>query len=126
MSGSFASNKRALSICDRCGFDYPLKDLKTLTINREQVGLKVCPECWEADQPQLHLGEAQIYDPQALREPRPDNAEYAAMRAQVVAFQPVQMFLTVATVVVVQPDGLYRVSRANRGHHREFVYNNGC
>ena len=42
-------------------------DLKT-----KQVAIKVCPQCWEPDQPQLQLGMYPVDDPQALREPRPD------------------------------------------------------
>ena len=33
----------------------------------------VCKECWEPDQPQLQLGMYPVDDPQALRNPRPDN-----------------------------------------------------
>ena len=36
------------------------------------VSIKVCPECWEQDQPQLQLGMYPVNDPQAVREPRPD------------------------------------------------------
>jgi hypothetical protein len=34
----------------------------------------VCPTCWEPDQPQLQLGMYPVDDPQAVREPRPDNS----------------------------------------------------
>ena len=33
----------------------------------------VCPVCWDPDQPQLQLGMYPVDDPQALRNPRPDN-----------------------------------------------------
>lgn len=49
-----------------------LKQLKKLTIKTKLVSIKVCPECWEPDQPQLQLGMYPVYDPQAVREPRPD------------------------------------------------------
>jgi hypothetical protein len=49
-----------------------LKQLKKLTIKTKQVSIKVCPECWEPDQPQLQLGMYPVNDPQAVREPRPD------------------------------------------------------
>lgn len=32
----------------------------------------VCPECLDVDHPQLMLGSFPVYDPQALRNPRPD------------------------------------------------------
>jgi hypothetical protein len=34
--------------------------------------LKVCPECWDPDHPQLQLGMYPVDDPQAVRQPRPD------------------------------------------------------
>lgn len=72
MGNRFASGKKAIAECDRCGFRFKLKDLKKLIIKTKQVAIKVCPECWEPDQPQLQLGMYPIDDPQALREPRPD------------------------------------------------------
>jgi len=76
MGNRFASGKNAISECDRCGFRYKLKELKKLTIKTKQVSIKVCPTCWEPDQPQLQLGMYPVDDPQALREPRPDNSYY--------------------------------------------------
>ena len=73
MAVKFASGKKAIAVCDRCGFQYKLKQLKPLTIKTEQVNIMVCPTCWEPDQPQLQLGMYVIEDPQALRNPRPDN-----------------------------------------------------
>lgn len=73
MSG-FALGKRALAVCDRCGFQYNLKQLKPLTIKTKQVNILVCPTCWEPDQPQLQLGMYVVEDPQALRNPRPDTS----------------------------------------------------
>jgi hypothetical protein len=49
-----------------------LKDLKKEIIKTRQFNLKVCPECWDPDQPQLQLGMYPVDDPQALQEPRPD------------------------------------------------------
>jgi hypothetical protein len=70
----FASGKIAIAQCDRCGFQYKLKQLKELVIKTKNVNLLVCPECWEPDQPQLQLGMYPVSDPQALRNPRPDNS----------------------------------------------------
>ena len=36
----------------------------------------VCNECWSPDQPQLQLGMYPVYDPQGVRNPRPDNTYY--------------------------------------------------
>lgn len=76
MGNKFASGKHAIAECDRCGQRYKLKELKKLIIKTKQVSIKVCPSCWEEDQPQLSLGMYPISDPQALREPRPDNSYY--------------------------------------------------
>lgn len=79
---NFAAGKRALGICDRCGFQYKLNQLKKLTIKQRDANLLVCPECWEQDQPQLMLGTKKVFDPQALRDPRPDNYEAEAQLLQ--------------------------------------------
>jgi len=72
MPNQFASGKYAIAECDRCGQRYKLKELRRLTIKTKQVAIKVCPECWEEDQPQLQIGMYPVNDPQAVREPRPD------------------------------------------------------
>ena len=72
MSNRFASGKKSIAECDRCGFRFKLKDLKKLIIKTKQVNIKVCNECWEPDQPQLQLGMYPVDDPQAVREPRAD------------------------------------------------------
>ena len=76
MPNRFASGKYAIAECDRCGQRYKLKELKKITIKTKQVNIKVCPERWEPDQPQLQLGMYPVNDPQAVREPRPDNSYY--------------------------------------------------
>lgn len=72
----YASGKHSIAECDRCGQRYMLKQLRKLTIKTKMVSIKVCPECWEPDQPQLQLGMYPVYDPQAVREPRPDVSYY--------------------------------------------------
>lgn len=78
MATKFASGKWAIAECDRCGQRYMLKELRKLTIKVKQVSIKVCPECWEPDQPQLSLGLYPVFDPQAVREPRPDTSYVAS------------------------------------------------
>jgi hypothetical protein len=72
MPSKFASGKYAIAECDRCGQRYKLKELKKLIIKTQIVNLKVCPSCWDPDQPQLSLGLYPVNDPQAVRDPRPD------------------------------------------------------
>ena len=74
MGNRFASGKNAISECDRCGQRFKLKVLKTEIIKLKTYDLKVCPECWEPDQPQLQLGMYPVEDAQALREPRTDTS----------------------------------------------------
>lgn len=64
---AFASGKKALAICDRCGFRYRLHELK-----KEWNGLKTCPNCFETKHPQLEPHTSPS-DPQAIFEPRPDT-----------------------------------------------------
>ncbi len=78
MGNRFASGKIAISECDRCGFQYRLKELRTLIIKTKNVNLLVCRECWEEDQPQLQLGMYPVDDPQGLRNPRPDTTYITA------------------------------------------------
>lgn len=70
----FAAGKKAIAICDRCGFQYKLNTLKKEIVKGRQNDLKVCKSCFDPDHPQLHLGEYPVYDPQALKDPRPDPA----------------------------------------------------
>jgi hypothetical protein len=72
----YASAKNSIAECDRCGQRYKLRELRKLTIKTKMVNIKVCPECWEPDQPQLQLGMYPVYDPQAVRDPRPDTSYY--------------------------------------------------
>jgi len=76
MGNRFASGKIAIAICDRCGFQFRLRELRTLIIKTQQVNILVCADCWEPDQPQLQLGMYPVDDPQALRNPRTDNTYY--------------------------------------------------
>lgn len=76
MPNRFASGKNAIAECDRCGFRYKLKQLSSLVIKTKTTSILVCPECWEADQPQLSLGLYPVDDPQAIRNPRPDLSYY--------------------------------------------------
>ena len=76
MPSKYASAKNSIAQCDRCGFRFKLKQLKTLVIKTKNVNILVCPECWEPDQPQLSLGLYPVNDPQAVRDPRPDSPSF--------------------------------------------------
>jgi len=72
MANKYSSGKYSIAECDRCGQRYKLKELKREIIKTKLYNIKVCPTCWDPDQPQLSLGLYPVYDPQAVREPRPD------------------------------------------------------
>jgi hypothetical protein len=66
---SYTNGKVALGICDRCGFQYLLNQLK-----KEWTGFKTCQECYEPKHPQLEPKRG-INEPIALRDPRPDGVQ---------------------------------------------------
>jgi hypothetical protein len=73
MGNRFASGKKSIAECDRCGQQFLLKTLKTEIIKTKQYNLLVCNECWDPDHPQLLLGMYPVDDPQAVRNPRKDT-----------------------------------------------------
>jgi hypothetical protein len=95
MSTRFASGKKALGVCDVCGFTYLLRNLKNVVVKGRDTNIKACPECWDTDHPQLKQGMFKVDDPQSLRDPRPDTNQLASSRA---INQPVSG-LAVATFV---------------------------
>lgn len=78
MGNRFANGIRAIAECDRCGQRYKLKQLKTEIIKQRKYELRVCPECWDPDHPQLMLGTFPVDDPQGLRNPRRDTTYVTA------------------------------------------------
>jgi hypothetical protein len=83
MGTRWASGQNAIAECDVCGFQYKLRQLRKLVVKGTITEVKACPQCWVPDQPQLHLGEFPVYDPQAIQDPRPDTT-YPESRAQIV------------------------------------------
>jgi hypothetical protein len=76
MASKYSSGKYAIAQCDRCNFRFKLSQLKRLVIKTKNVNILVCKDCWEPDQPQLQLGMYPVDDPQAVRDPRPDNSYF--------------------------------------------------
>jgi hypothetical protein len=76
MANKYASGKFSIAECDRCGQRYKLSELKNQVVKTKLFQIKVCPTCWDPDQPQLSLGLYPVYDPQAVRNPRPDVSYY--------------------------------------------------
>ena len=73
MSGPYAKAKYAFGFCDRTGFRYPLEKLVYEVQNGVRTGLRVGYDVVDPDQPQNFLGRVKIFDPQSLRDPRPDK-----------------------------------------------------
>lgn len=88
MSTRYASGRKSIAECDRCGFRAKLRELRHLIVKGRDTNMKVCNECWEEDHPQLHLGETPVYDPQAVRNPRPDSPGYPESREQIIMLTP--------------------------------------
>lgn len=65
----YAAGSKAYGISDRSGFRYLLREMR-----KEWNGLVVGPDEYEPKHPQLEAPRAGP-DPQALRNPRPDQAE---------------------------------------------------
>ena len=78
MGVTYAAGKHSIAECDRCGLRYKLKELRAVTIKTKNTNILVCPTCWEPDQPQLQVGMYPVNDPQAVRNPRPDNSYWQA------------------------------------------------
>ena len=74
MANAFAAAKRTIAECDICGFQYKLKELRNIVTNGNDTNIKACRECWSGDHPQNRLGKYPVNDPQALRDPRPDQS----------------------------------------------------
>lgn len=70
----FASGKKAFGFCDVCGFRTKLRDMKEVIVKRQGTSLLACRSCWDPDHPQNMQGEYPVNDPQALRNPRPDQS----------------------------------------------------
>ena len=70
----YARGKYAFGFCDVTGFRYKLEDLVPLIRDGRDTGLRVGYDVVDVDNPQYELGRMKMSDPQALRNPRPDNA----------------------------------------------------
>lgn len=100
MSARFSAGKRALGICDVCGFQYKLKELKPVIASGRETRVLACRACWDVDHPQNDLGKYPVFDPQAIQNSRPDNAELAASRTLITPVYNVGATLFLGNVTV--------------------------
>lgn len=81
-NSQFASGKKSIAFCDRCGQKRPYKELKPQIVNQIVTGIRVCRECNDLDHPQWRIGRVRITDPQALQNARPDPNLVASRNLQ--------------------------------------------
>jgi hypothetical protein len=68
---AYARGKHARAMCDICGFEVKYTSLKP-----QWDGFRACPTCWTPRHPQ-DFPRIVLTDPEALRDPRPDNDQEA-------------------------------------------------
>jgi len=78
MGNRYASGKNSIAICDRCGFQFKLTNLRKEIVKTKVFNTLVCPDCFDPDQPQLQLGMYPVDDPQSVRNPRRDSTYVVA------------------------------------------------
>ena len=71
-NSQFASGRKSIAFCDRCGRKVPYKELKPQIVNLVLTAIRVCKPCYDQDHPQWRIGRQRITDPQGLRNARPD------------------------------------------------------
>jgi len=116
MATRFASYKRSYGFCDLCGQRYDLKVMKKIYIMGKLINTKRCTECWDPDHPQNFIPiltpPKLNNDPQALREPRPDNNRNESCSD--FAFNPVATLIAYTTLNNVNVSGFSSVVPAFR------------
>jgi len=70
---AYAKGKYAFGYCDRTGARYPLADLVWEYKNGTKTGMRIGKDVVDLDHPQNFLGKVRIFDPQTLRDARPDT-----------------------------------------------------
>ena len=76
----FARGKKALAICDVCGFTVKYTTLRAMTVNETKTQVLACKTCWNEDHPQYKVGKLPVVDAEALRNPRPDQPDRTITR----------------------------------------------
>jgi len=84
MGNRFSSGKNSIAVCDRCGAQYKLSELRKEVKKQKTYNLLVCKSCFDPDHPQLMLGTFPVDDPQAVRDPRKDTSYYGVSGSRVI------------------------------------------
>ena len=98
---AYARGKYAFGFCDRTGFRYPLDQLVYEYKNGTKTGLRVGRDVADQDHPQNFLGRVKVFDPQALRDPRPDKFTNVTMDStiQINALSSLQISVGTGTII---------------------------
>lgn len=92
---AYAHGRFAISICDRCGFEYPYHELI-----EEWNGARVCRvNCFEVKHPQLNPN-IRVSDPEALYHSRPDRIEPPTER--ILAPNPFRTGIEDSSLIIVR------------------------
>lgn len=78
---TFASEKRAPGICDRCGRRAPLRTMRSETIQGKRVNNRVCRGCWDPENQQDILDRVRPVERTGLKNPRTDMVEQDRVRS---------------------------------------------
>ena len=70
---AYAVGKRAIAVCDVCGFEVRHNQLRKLVVNMHLTNIMACRSCFDRDHPQYQVGRYPVVDAEAIRDPRPDT-----------------------------------------------------
>ena len=76
--GLYLSGGRIPGCCERCGFRYPLSELKSEVERGKDKANAVCPACWDDDHPQNWVGSRPVADKQSVRSAQSEPARLAS------------------------------------------------
>ena len=72
MGRKYAKGSRSVGYCDRCGFEYPLGELKPEVVASKQTENLTCVTCFDPDNPQMSLGGLLFPPESVVLDPAPD------------------------------------------------------
>lgn len=70
---TFAVGRKAIALCERCGFECKYQDLREEYKRGLPQGNAICPRCYDPDHPQEWAGQDTLVDHEALYDPRPED-----------------------------------------------------
>ena len=74
MHKKYAKGSVAIGFCDRCGFEYPLDELRAQVTDNKETAVLACKQCLDSDNPQLQLGRIPLSPEEVIAKPSSDQA----------------------------------------------------